>query len=226
MKMRIFRCFVILLLIPTGVFAENSVVCSPQNRFDPLDTVTASAATWTNFRNGEDSLRFQAAKLLGSAISKLPGASRPEDLCDAECLVAQFPEIVLTAIPQKLLADYDDREKCQRLLESTKIQPFRFKDKTFTSLEALTDWFSDFSAGRGPDGKTLYAQCDGLCSPQYKLFVSKRPDTTLSLNAEVICGHARDKNDNHYTLSQGFLWSCEPASFVHDQRARARNTST
>jgi hypothetical protein len=28
---------------------------------------------------------------------------------------------------------------------------------------------------------------------------------------DVVCGHARDKADNSYTVGSGYRWVCEPA---------------
>jgi hypothetical protein len=64
-----------------------------------------------------------------------------------------------------------------------------------------------FTRGKGDDGEELYRLCDGQCSPHY-LWVISRDADRLVVDAEVTCGHARDRDDNRYDLSYGLRWVC------------------
>ncbi len=172
------------------------------------ESTTAFAGTWLNFRNDPQSLRFQSARILKDAEKKLVEIEKPSELCFSPCVLPRRPQIILFSLPQKFHTNYEESQKCAAKLEATKKKPLLYSGKVFSDMEKLGEWFSEFSMGKGKDGKDLYRKCDGSCSPQYKLIVTAR-EKGYQLDAEVLCGHARDKDDNSYLLSQRFLWRCK-----------------
>jgi hypothetical protein len=116
--------------------------------------------------------------------------------------------IVFQSIPNNFLTNYDQHEKCETLQDETEENPLTYNDKEFDTMQALESWFSNFSQGKGEDGKNLYKKCSGECSPQYKNIISKN-DNKYTLNATVICGQARDKKDDNYEISYSYRWVCQ-----------------
>ena len=92
--------------------------------------------------------------------------------------------------------------------------PIEYRKTNFASIEAINTWFSDFSQGKGKDGENLYQRCDGLCSPQYTTIIEEKERGSYDVHAQVVCGPARDKNDNNYNLELFLRWTCEKPRVV------------
>lgn len=202
-----YYCLLLLTLWPLPLTAEDS--CGKGFRMVPIAEVVATAGTWANARNSEGSVRFESGRLLKSAEVGLAAATPPENCCDGTCVVAKIPQIVLRSTPATFLSEYGDKELCAQYLEKTKVTPLSYGDKVFPSMEALNDWVRDFSQGKGADGEDLYRRCSGACSPQYEYVIEKNHQG-LSVDANAICGPARDKSDNQYRLETAYRWTCEP----------------
>jgi hypothetical protein len=182
------------LLVFTLVFASTSLAQSCQLGTDSkvLETVSASAGNWANLRNNPGSLRFESDKLLRAGHSLLKSAQSSNKIA----------VLILTSVPQKSLSDYSDKAYCQAKLDTTLKSPIKFEGLTFSAIEDLSKWFSDFSQGSGVEGKKLYGLCDKTCSPHYSLQITEKAGK-LNVEANVLCGHARDKSDDMYTLCTG-----------------------
>ena len=98
-------------------------------------------------------------------------------------------------------------------MKATSKAPLAFPEQRFGSPEQISSWFGDFSQGKGEEGKALYRQCDGSCSPSYTTSITKKDDAFVLL-AKVVCGHARDKEDNLYELGYAYRWRCQPQDAV------------
>jgi len=146
--------------------------------------------------------------MLNKAEGNLANAEKPADLCPPSCRLPDQPMIVFQSIPNNFLTNYGQRDKCEKLQEETEKSPLTYDDKEFDTMQALESWFSDFSQGKGEDGKNLYERCSGECSPRYKNTISKN-DNKYFLDATVICGQARDKKDNKYEISYSYRWVCQ-----------------
>ncbi|MFN8389098.1 MAG: hypothetical protein U0136_02265 [Bdellovibrionota bacterium] len=197
-----------IMLAATPRPALSAPACGSTPKEVAVDTKTATAATWSNFRKSEGSLAYESEKMLSAANQNAAKASPPAELCSGGCSPSVPPLVVFRSVPNKFLSDYSDSEKCNKLLTETKARPLRFPNREFSSLAELNEWFGEFSQGKGKDGSALYAQCDGACSPQYTCLISQSGGK-LHVDAEVICGPARDKDENLYKLSYGYRWSCQ-----------------
>ncbi len=163
----------------------------------PLATEIASAGFLSNLSNRADSIRATSKRMLDNAIGTVGSE-------------ASAQPIIFKSIPElSTKADADD-EMCKRLEKATTKAPLEFDDKRFASVDELTDWIMDFTQGKGTDGKSLYEQCPGKCSPQYTWWID--PDNTgLAVKARVVCGPPRDRNGNEYQLSIALATSCPAA---------------
>jgi hypothetical protein len=200
-------CLVLFVVFGRTMTARADDDCSAVVKDVPGEQVIADAGTWTNLRKAEGSLRYESERLLNAAEKKRAALQPPAGLCPAGCIPISEPEIVFISVPQKFLDSYRDQQKCERLLKQTTAAPLAYHDRTFSSAAEFNDWFGDFSQGKGDDGRTLYRQCDGSCSPRYTCII-KQQGAALHVDADVICGPARDKSDDTYKLSSSYRWTC------------------
>jgi len=198
----------VLMSVPILVKAEGDKDCSSYIRDAKIESSLASASMMANAQNKKGSIRFETKKMLNKAETNLANADKPTDLCPSDCQLPDKPMIVFQSIPNNFLTDYDQREKCETLQDETEKNPFRYGEKEFDTMQALENWFSKFSQGKGGDGKNLYERCSGQCSPQYKNIISSQGNK-LILSAEVVCGQARNKKDNNYEISYSYRWVCQ-----------------
>ncbi len=187
--------------------ADTGDKCSSIEKDVKQESTLATASFFANKRNQQGSIRYESGAMLKKAENNISNAEKPSGLCPSGCQVSEKPEIIFKAIPNKFLTDYSEYDKCQKLLEETEKTPFEYNEQ-FDSIDQIDSWFSDFSRGKGTDGQDLYQRCSGDCSPQYELIISNS-GVKLSLDADVICGHERDKKDNQYELSYSYRWNCE-----------------
>lgn len=196
------------ILFQTGIaFGQDANKCSSAVRDVRMESTQATASFFANEGNKPGSIRYESGAILEKADNGLASAQKPADLCPQGCTLPDKPVIVFRAIPQKFLTSYSDYNKCQKLLEETEKTPFEY-NKDFSSMSEVESWFSDFSRGKGADGQNMYDRCSGQCSPQYEFFIA---DTNgkLALDADVVCGHARDKDNNMYDISYSYRWQCQ-----------------
>jgi len=168
------------LLSPTICFAQAPCVEGQTN------DVLASASTWDNLRNSENSIKFKIGKLLKEGIGNSTNA-----------------KFTIASKPQKLLSDYSDKVYCEAKKQETSNTKLIFASPKLGSLDNLNSWIADFSQGKGKQGGELYEKCDKTCSPEYEYQISYNNEKgeQYEVKALVICGHARDKDDNQYKLS-------------------------
>jgi hypothetical protein len=179
----------LLVFLPSLAFSDSGMAEKCNEGQEILGESVGNANTWDNLRNNEGSLRFETTKLLTSGLD----------------ILAPEVSLKMTSIPAKHKDNYRNEEYCGSKYEKTKETPITYSNKKFSSPEDLNAWISDFSQGKGDDGKSLYKKCDKDCSPQYSYLITKEGEDLL-VDAHVVCGHARDKNDNTYLLNL----SCEP----------------
>ena len=205
-------CFIYtFLLLSPMIFSPvaGAEDCSSGWSEQKIESIEATADSWPNLRNYPGSLKFESNRLLTGAAKQVGTAVPASIRCPVGCKPAERATIKYLTIPAKFRSDNSDAERCKALLEQTTKSPFSYKDRRFSSIDELASWFGDFSNGSGADGKDLYARCDGDCSPQYHTTI--RPSSAgYSLDADVICGAARDKSDNKYNLTLALHWGCVP----------------
>ncbi|MFT4564973.1 MAG: hypothetical protein ACI9BW_004743, partial [Gammaproteobacteria bacterium] len=116
-------------------------------------------------------------------------------------------EVVYRVEPTVFLAESEQQAMCLTLEDQTKLEPLHFGGKEFESVDKMNDWLMEFSQGRGDDGKSLYAQCGGNCSPRYTFRISQSGGK-LRVEADVLCGLARDKKGDLYAVSTAIERRC------------------
>lgn len=172
-----------------------------------LNNSLATASTFANVTGADGSIKKESGKLLTQAVDGVREAKQPDSVCSADCNVNPSPFIFLRSVPNKFLSDYSDKAECDKFETETTDKPIFYGNLHFNSLAELNDWFGDFSQGKGKEGKDLYNRCPGSCSPRYTNII--RPsENGFDVEAEVVCGAARDKSDNQYQLSAGYHWAC------------------
>ncbi len=187
-------CYPIAETAAGGSDAGN---CDASSTLTPLATETASAGFLANLSNRADSIRATSKRMLDAAI----GTAKSNDSAQ---------RILLKSIPElSKKADSDD-QMCKRLETETMKAPLEFDGKKFASVDELTDWIMDFTQGKGNDGKSLYKQCPGKCSPQYTWWIDTG-ESGLMVNARVVCGLPRDRDGDKYHLSIALAASCPSA---------------
>lgn len=187
--------------------AQEDDKCSDIEKDIVEESTQGTASLFANEGNKPGSVRYESDAILQKAEAGMPSAVKPTDLCPAGCELRLEPVIVFKAVPQKFLTNYSGYDQCQKLLEETQKNPFEYNEE-FDSMSQVQDWFSNFSRGKGTDGKDLYQRCSGQCSPQYEFFITS-DGGKLALDADVVCGHARDKSNNMYDISYSYKWICQ-----------------
>ena len=204
-----FLILVIILILSSKLFAASETSsCSNYLRDMLVESGLATASLLANLRNKEGSIRFGIKRTLDKAEDNIQSAVKPQDLCPSNCKLPSEPLVIFKSIPNKYLVDYDQSNKCNAMLVDTTSNPIAYNNRVFDSLKSLEDWFGDLSQGKGSDGKDLYKKCDGQCSPQYACDISDNGNN-YKLDAKVLCGPARDKDDNHYKISYSYRWVCQ-----------------
>ena len=168
--------------------------CDASSTLTPLATEIASAGFLSNLSNRADSIRATSKRMLDEAIGKVRSD-------------ASAQRIVLKSIPELSKTTDPDDQMCERLETETKKAPLEFNGEHFASADELTDWIMDFTQGKGADGKSLYKQCPGKCSPQYTWWIDPG-ESGLMVNARVVCGLPRDRDGDKYHLSIALAASC------------------
>lgn len=170
-----------------------------------LNEAFGSVGLLANLRGSEDSIRTVAKRLLSEAL-----ASNVNLGCANGCKQT-FPEVIYKVAPTAFLKHSKQRRECLRLERETSQSPLMFAEQRFATLDDLNDWITNFSRGKGQQGKKLYQVCSSNCSPRYTFHVSGSVDSGFKLVAEVLCGLARDRSNKRYSLSSSLQARCEIA---------------
>lgn len=185
--------------LASGAAAANDAGadCGSSPELMPLETAVASAGFLANAGNSADSIRAISNRMLSSAIEKAKSAASPQ-------------RIIFKSIPDLSKKTTSDDQMCERHQAATSNKPLEFGDKRFATADELTDWIMDFTRGKGTEGKALYKQCPGKCSPQYTWWIDPR-ESELLVKARVVCGLPRDRSGNKYQLSIALTAACPAA---------------
>ncbi len=173
-----------------------------------LDSELGSVGFMKNIAEHPESLRAIAKRLLGKAVES--DAFKQAPACKEDCAAPPQAKIVYKVEPTVFLPEGEQQALCLKLEDETAAKPMVFTRREFPSLAKLNDWIMEFSQGRGEDGKALYEQCGGNCSPRYSFYI-EQGDSELSISADVLCGLARDKKSDQYLVSTAVRWQCPTA---------------
>ena len=200
---------IILHLFLMGVFQGSAFAqprCTPIDSDVPVNSALASAGFFANLRNSSNSISFLMDKLLTESEVKAGELSRTEGSCVRSCK-SPLTAVVFTSTPNKTLPEYEDSSSCERLFQDTQKTPITYRNRTFDSQDDAEDWYHDLTQGDGKDGEDLYARCPGQCSPAYSS-VAYKHNGKFVVSTSILCGHARDKDDNQYRLTASVRWIC------------------
>lgn len=189
--------------------ARAASVCNPDYVEVLKERANATAGSMANLRGAPGSLKAQLSRLLKDAQEGVTRVAPPTtgNACAENCTVFGAPRITITVVPNKLLWHYADAEKCVQRLTQTALEPLKFGPRRVKSESELGEWVAEVAQGHGQEGALLYKKCDGRCSPRY--FVdAAREGNELVASISVVCGPARDKDDNTYTVLSGYRWAC------------------
>src|SRR5262245_22166315 len=187
--------------------ASFAAVCNPDHVDMAKERASATADSMANLRGAPGSLKAELSRLLNDAQQGVKRATPPTESCRQSCTAVGPPRITISVVPNRLLKSYQDAEKCVQRLTQTSAQPLRFGPRRVKTENELGNWIAEVSQGHGEDGALLYEKCDGKCSPRY--FIEAAPDGHGIVGSmSVVCGPARDKDDNTYTVLSGYRWGC------------------
>jgi hypothetical protein len=196
----------LLLSLTEGRLAYGQSPCTQPINDIPVGHTLASAGFFDNLRNSDDSIRFQMDELLSKSEAHAIQEAQPPNPCAQSCVHAVVA-VVFSSVPNLTLSAYDDSPTCQKLLEETTKEPIVYGKRTFETQEDADEWYNDLTQGDGTDGEDLYNRCPGNCSPSYSSLIYRINDK-LVVTTSIICGHARDKDDNQYRLTSSLRWMC------------------
>ncbi len=183
----------------------GGITCRALPHERALDSELGSVGFMKNVAEHPESIRAVAARLLNKALQSNEIKEPP--VCDADCASPLKADVVYRVEPTVFLPEPKQQALCLNLEEQTKSEPMRFGNKEFESVAKLNDWIMEFSQGRGDDGKLLYEQCGGNCSPRYTFYIAKNAEK-LTIDADILCGLARDKKSDQYAVSTSIRWQC------------------
>ena len=177
--MKIHYYLIVVLLLTNFAQADDLDFCAKGTEVKTL----ATASSWANLRNNKGSLKYETTQILTSGLKSL----------------TEHQKLLIKSTPNKLRKDSNDKQYCQNKFDQTSKSPLKYSPKLFDNVGELNEWIGDFSQGDGEEGSKMYSACDRDCSPRYQYSITTA-DGKLKLNAEVICGLPRDKDDNQYSL--------------------------
>lgn len=190
--------------IPLSV--ATPVGCSPLNTDIPVRSTLASAGFFANLRHASNSISFLMDQLISESEVKAKQLTSSESGCSRPCQNA-LTAVVFTSTPNMTLLDHDDAAMCAKLYQATQQNPIEYRNRTFDSQSDAEEWYNDLTQGDGSDGEDLYTRCPGACSPAYSS-VTYQLNGKFTVSTSIVCGHARDKDDNQYRLSASVRWIC------------------
>ncbi len=198
---------IICVLILTSI-ANAQDNCSSVSKIVDVESKVAYAGAMSNIFSSEGSLNYESKRMLFSAVDNYEKIQPKEEFCPSGCKLDPKPEIIFSSIPNKTLSSYDEKDRCEKLFTNTKSNPIKYANKEFQKVDTFYAWFSRLCQGRGDDGSDLYSKCDGDCSPQYRSHLVKN-ENKLEVSTEVVCGHARDKDDDKFKLTVSYRFTCK-----------------
>jgi hypothetical protein len=194
------------LAVPNDMAVAGPSGCTATAHERPVGSALASAGFFANLRNAKHSLNYLTDSLLDDARRVAHEITHQEQGCNTAC-PSPVIAIVFRSTPRLLLTAYDEAQECERLYKQTLHKPIVYEKRSFDSEDDAKGWYHDLTTGSGDDGEDLYSRCPGKCSPAYSS-VAYRQGEKFIVSASVVCGHARDKDDDQYTLSAAVRWVC------------------
>ena len=180
--------------------------CTPLNTTIAVNSALASAGFFANLRGAADSIKSRMDSLLAEARNAAGVLATKEQHCSRDCK-QPYVAVIFKSKPHLVLRDYDEAATCSKLLESTTAAPITYSNRRFSSDDAAKEWYHELTQGDGEDGEDLYRRCPGSCSPSYSSVVY-RHGAEVVVSTSIVCGPARDRDDDQYQLSAAIQWVC------------------
>lgn len=190
--------------MPAGK-ASSQDMCPTEPKLVPVANEIGSVGLMKNLAEHPESIRAVAGRLLKSAVENTEFLA--PSACTGACSSKVKAEVVYEVQPMVFLANEKQQQICLDLEKSTQANPMRFGPKSFPDVEALHQWINDFTRGKGDDGEKLYNDCGANCSPRYQFFISKDGEA-LEVRSDVLCGLARDKDEENYQVATSIRQTC------------------
>jgi len=211
----------------------ESTTCAATEELVTLIDQEASSGAMGNYFARSGSLQGEIGPITERLLSATQTTKPAKLQCGGGCKINENPQVFLKIAPKKTQKNYQEAATCENLRKKTARSPIKFGPKQFDSVADIGGWQSDLALGKGADGTELYKRCPGNCSPEYVLIInpalaraSKLPKSQISSRikikklasdrptkitgtVQVICGHARDQDDEKFLLKGGVRWSCE-----------------
>lgn len=197
--------FVCALICISCAIAQSP--CAPPQQDISIRSTLASAGFFDNLRNSDDSIRHQMDQLLSVSETKAHELGQQKSPCRSSSCGSPVVAVVFASTPNMTLPEYEDSPSCQRLLEATRQQPIVYDNRQFDTRDDAEEWYNDLTQGDGADGEDLYNRCPGQCSPSYSSVIYRK-NGKFVITTSIVCGHARDKDDNQYRLTSSLRWMC------------------
>lgn len=207
----ILRLSTLIFLISSARVVMAAEDCASVTKKFKMEAQSVSASTFANWMSRKGSIRYESKRMFEDAKAYYVSGNLPANFCPANCQVARRPKLIFKSVPNKFRTQYADAAKCEAAFKKTKSKPLVYTQTLEPDVEPLAEWIGEFSQGNGEAGVQLYRDCDGSCSPQFYYDIRLRRDK-LEVEAAVVCGPARDKYDNTYTVEYSFIWSCEAST--------------
>ncbi len=199
--------FVIFYLYFGAQSAVAAPPCLPTLQHPtPVGSSLASAGFFANLRGARNSINVQMNSLLGEAKAAAAQLAEGAVPCIPGCSTPVV-SVIFESTPNISLADYREFSSCQAHHDTTKTEPIVYAQRLFSSEEEAKEWYKDLTLGDGPDGEDLYRRCPGRCSPSYSSTIYQHLGRYV-VTTTIVCGHARDKDDDQYRLRAAVRWVC------------------
>ena len=180
-------------------------MCPKEPKFVTIADEKGSVGLMKNLAEHPESIRAVAGRLLKSAVENTEFLA--PSACTEGCADNVKSAIVYEVRPIAFLPEDKQEQVCLNFEKTTKATPMTFGPKTFPSVEGLHAWINDFTRGKGDDGEKLYEACSANCSPRYTFFIEKTGEE-LTVTSDVLCGLARDKDEEFYQVSTKIRHTC------------------
>ena len=206
MRVAVKTAIVLLGALLFGNSGTAQTKCTPLNEDVEVGSTLASAGFFANLSNSSSSIHYRMDDLLDRAKAAARKVTQQEADCARSCgdpVVAVF----FQSVPNKTLTEYDEASVCDKLLADTTANPIVYGNRSFPEEDEAKDWYNDLTQGDGADGEDLYKRCPGKCSPTYAS-EGYQKDGKFIVTTSIVCGHARDKDDNQYRLNASLRWVC------------------
>jgi len=181
--------------------------CLDQAQVVEIASKRAEASLLSNIFSSGETLS-KVVKVLTARVEKELGTYAVPD-CLSACSGTVSRRAQFKVAPHSYLKTYKEQDVCLARQSETKKKPLSFERSGISRTDEFSSWFGEFVRGSGIDGKKLYENCPGSCSPRYEVDLFKKENNNYQAEVDAICGEARDKKDNTYDIKLSYIFQCQ-----------------